>query len=210
MRRRCMPARMHNLDEIAGRVVRREDGREPALNPPCDQSALPEVLAAIKAQIRSTRERVCSSEKARSIAPRADSCCGCANDSLLADRANSGRRSSDRGPSLLRDFELDWSPCLFLNHGATFSHPAAGAYVIDLQADEIATSELLSIARLNKASSRFRLQLKPNANGPDIFRLKRALFARSSGPCSRDPACRKREVGSRYAWLPPRSQPYRS
>jgi hypothetical protein len=85
---------LHDLDEIAGRVVRREDAREPALNPPCDQSALPEVLAAIKAQIRPTRERVCSSEKARSIAPRADSCCGCANDSLLADRANSGRRSS--------------------------------------------------------------------------------------------------------------------
>jgi len=75
-------------------ALSREDGREPALNPPCDQSALPEVLAAIKAQIRPTRERVCSSEKARSIAPRADSCCGCANDSLLVDRANSGRRSS--------------------------------------------------------------------------------------------------------------------
>jgi hypothetical protein len=41
----------------------------------------------------------------------------------------------DRGPSLLRDFELDRSPSLFLNHGATVSHPAAGAYVVDLQAD---------------------------------------------------------------------------
>ena len=48
----------------------------------------------------------------------------------------------DRGPGLLHDFELDRSPCLFLDHGATVSHPAAGAYVVDLQADEIATSEL--------------------------------------------------------------------
>src|SRR6516164_2539238 len=48
----------------------------------------------------------------------------------------------DRGPGLLHDFELDRSPRLFLDHGATVSHPAAGAYVVDLQADEIATSEL--------------------------------------------------------------------
>src|ERR1700732_4505281 len=48
----------------------------------------------------------------------------------------------DRGPSLLRDFELDRSPCLFLDHGATVPHPAAGAYVVDLQTDEIAASEL--------------------------------------------------------------------
>jgi hypothetical protein len=48
----------------------------------------------------------------------------------------------DRGPGLLGDFELDRSPCLFLDHGATVPHPAAGAYVVDLQADEIATSEL--------------------------------------------------------------------
>ena len=48
----------------------------------------------------------------------------------------------DRGSGLLHDFELDRSPCLFLDHGATVSHPAAGAYVVDLQADEIATSEL--------------------------------------------------------------------
>src|SRR5215471_7881677 len=29
----------------------------------------------------------------------------------------------DRGPGLLHDFELDRSPCLFLDHGATVSHP---------------------------------------------------------------------------------------
>jgi hypothetical protein len=36
----------------------------------------------------------------------------------------------------------DRSPCLFLDDGATVSHPAAGAYVVDQQADEIAASEL--------------------------------------------------------------------
>jgi len=48
----------------------------------------------------------------------------------------------DRGPGLLRDFELDWSPCLFLDHGATVPHPATGAYVVNLQPGEIAASEL--------------------------------------------------------------------
>jgi len=47
----------------------------------------------------------------------------------------------DRGSGLLGDFELDRSPCLFLNHSATFSHPSAGPYVVDLQADEIAAPE---------------------------------------------------------------------
>src|ERR1700758_3856878 len=48
----------------------------------------------------------------------------------------------DRGPGLLRDFELDRSLCLILDHGATVSHPAPGAYVVDLRTDEITASEL--------------------------------------------------------------------
>src|SRR3984893_13459583 len=47
---------LHDLAEVAGRVVRCEDGREPALNPPCAQSALPKVSAATTAQIRPTRQ----------------------------------------------------------------------------------------------------------------------------------------------------------
>src|ERR1700737_2198677 len=84
----------------------------------------------------------------------------------------------DRGPGLLHDFELDRSPCLFLDHGATVSHPAAGAYVVDLQADEIATSELAVDREVEQGKISFpALQLKPNPNGPDIFRLERALLA---------------------------------
>jgi hypothetical protein len=83
----------------------------------------------------------------------------------------------DRGPSLLRDFELDWSPCLFLNHSATVPHPAAGAYVVDLQADEIAASELAVDRKVEQGEISFlALQLKPNPNCPDIFRLERALL----------------------------------
>jgi hypothetical protein len=84
----------------------------------------------------------------------------------------------DRGPGLLHDFELDRSPCLFLDHGATVSHPAASAYVVDLQADEIATSELAVDREVEQGKISFpTLQLKPNPNGPDIFRLERALLA---------------------------------
>src|ERR1700758_2198005 len=83
----------------------------------------------------------------------------------------------DRGPGLLGDFELHRSPCLFLDHGATVSHPAAGAYVVDLQADEIATSELAVDREVEQGKiSLPTLQLKPNPNGPDIFRLERALL----------------------------------
>jgi hypothetical protein len=85
---------------------------------------------------------------------------------------------TDRGPGLLHDFELDRSPCLFLDHGATVSHPAAGAYVVDLQADEIATSELAVDREVEQGKISFPApQLKPNPNGPDIFRLERALLA---------------------------------
>ncbi|MBO0738547.1 MAG: hypothetical protein J2P48_18575, partial [Alphaproteobacteria bacterium] len=43
----------------------------------------------------------------------------------------------------------DWdrSPGLFLNRGATIPHPAAGAYVVDLQAERSQPRSLLSIAR---------------------------------------------------------------
>ena len=80
---------------------------------------------------------------------------------------------TDRGPSLLCDFELDWSPCLFLNHSAAVTHPAAGANVVDLQADEIAASELAVDRKIEQGEISFpALQLKPNPNGPDIFRLQ--------------------------------------
>ena len=97
----------------------------------------------------------------------------------------------DRGPGLLHDFELDRSPCLFLDHGATVSHPAAGAYVVDLQVDEIATSELAVDREVEQGKiSLPALQLKPNPNGPDIFRFKRALLADQAALVPRSPLAR--------------------
>ena len=58
-------------------------------------------------------------------------------------------------------------PCPFLDHGATVPHPAAGAYVVDLQADEIATSELAVDREVEQGKiSLPTLQLNPNPNGP--------------------------------------------
>jgi hypothetical protein len=52
------------------------------------------------------------------------------------------------------------------------------AYVVDLQADEIATSELAVDREVEQGKISFpALQLKPNPNGPDIFRIERALLA---------------------------------
>jgi hypothetical protein len=113
----------------------------------------------------------------------------------------------DRGAGLLHDFKLDRSPCLFLDHGATVSHPAADAYVVDLQADEIATSELAVDREIEQGKISFpTLQLKPNPNGPGIFRLERALLADQAAVVPGSP----RVMGSRCAWLPPRSRPNRS
>jgi hypothetical protein len=71
---------------------------------------------------------------------------------------------------LAADFEQDRSPCLFLDHGATVSDPAAGTYVVDLQTDDIATSELAVDREVEQGKISFpALQLKPNPNGPDIF-----------------------------------------
>ena len=75
----------------------------------------------------------------------------------------------DRGPGLFHDFELDRSPCLFLDHGATISHPAAGAYVVDLQADEIATSELAVDREVGMAQTSFGLRGR-------FWPIKRPLF----------------------------------
>jgi hypothetical protein len=45
---RCARHALHDLDETASRVVRREGGLEPAPHPLCAQSALPKVLAATR------------------------------------------------------------------------------------------------------------------------------------------------------------------
>ena len=47
-----------------------------------------------------------------------------------------------RDPGLLRDFELDRPPGLFLYDGAPFSDPAAGANIVTFELDEIAAAEL--------------------------------------------------------------------
>jgi hypothetical protein len=68
-----------------------------------------------------------------------------------------------------------------LNHSATIPRPAAGAYVSHLQADEIAASQLAVDRKVEQGEIWFPiLQLKPDPNGPDIFRFERALLADQS------------------------------
>jgi hypothetical protein len=78
----------------------------------------------------------------------------------------------------LGDFEQDRPARLLLDRGATFANPAAGADIIDLQSDDVAAPELAVDRKVEQREVAFAaLQLKPDPNCPDIFRLERALLA---------------------------------
>ena len=119
-------------------------------------------------------------------------------------------------PLLLHDFELDRSPCLFLDYGATVPHPAAGAYVVDLQADEIATSELAVDREVEQGKISFpTLQLSRTRMAQTSFGLrgrfwpiKRPLFqgARLQGTGSGIAVCM---VASSIPTLPLPARPMR-
>src|SRR5262249_5504178 len=53
-----------------------------------------------------------------------------------------GQPVSDRGPGLLRNFELDRPPGFPLDHGGPLPRPATGAHVLDFQRDEVAAAQL--------------------------------------------------------------------
>ena len=100
------------------------------------------------------------------------------------------------------DFEQDRPARLLLDRGATFANPAAGGDIIDLQSDDVAAPELAVDRKVEQREVAFAaLQLKPDPNCPDIFRLERALLARSGGPCSRERSWNALMMGSRCAWV---------
>src|SRR4051794_857533 len=88
-----------------------------------------------------------------------------------------GQPIADRGPRLLRDLELDWSPGLLLDHGPAVSHPATGAHVLDSYRDEIAAAQLAVDGEVEQGKVALStLKLKPNPDCPDLLRLERALL----------------------------------
>jgi len=57
-------------------------------------------------------------------------------------------------------------------------HVAAGSYVIDPEADEIAASQLAVDSKVEHRQIAFAVpDLKSDTNGPDLFRPKGALLA---------------------------------
>jgi hypothetical protein len=105
----------------------------------------------------------------------------------------------DRGTSKLGDFEVRRSPGLLLDHGAAVANPGTGAHVIHLQAHEIAAAKLAVDRKVEQSKIALTaLQLKPDPNSPDIFRLQRA-----GDPCSEEPSWTRPTMESRCAWLPP-------
>src|SRR5262244_1510571 len=84
----------------------------------------------------------------------------------------------DRGPSLRGNFELHRSPRFLLDYGAAVADLHARPYVMDLQAEEIAAPELAVNRKVEQGKVAFgALELEPDPNCPDVFRLERALLA---------------------------------
>jgi hypothetical protein len=68
---------------------------------------------------------------------------------------------------LLGDLELDRPPGLFLDHRPTVPHPAAGAYVINLQHDEVAAVQLAIDREVEQGEVALAtLKLKPDPELP--------------------------------------------
>jgi hypothetical protein len=73
-----------------------------------------------------------------------------------------------------------------LDNRRAVSHAAAGSYVIDLKADEIAAAQLAINGEVEHRQIAFAaLHLKPDTNGPDLFRPKGTLLANETAfvPC---------------------------
>ena len=73
-----------------------------------------------------------------------------------------GQPVSDRGPRVIRDLELDGPAGFLLDHGTAVPHPAAGAYVVDLQRHEIAAAQLAVYRQVEQSEvALLTLKLKP-------------------------------------------------
>jgi hypothetical protein len=84
---------------------------------------------------------------------------------------------SDREPRLFGDFELDRPAGLLLDHGRAIPHRAADTHVIDPQGDQIAAAQLAVDRQVEQREIALsNLKLKPDPDGPDLFRLERALL----------------------------------
>jgi hypothetical protein len=63
---------------------------------------------------------------------------------------------------VIRDLELDGPAGFLLDHGTAVPHPAAGAYVVDLQRHEIAAAQLAVYRQVEQSEvALLTLKLKP-------------------------------------------------
>ena len=77
---------------------------------------------------------------------------------------------------LIRQFELNRTPCLPLRYGRTLSYSAAGINVVNSKPHEITAAQLAVDCEIEESKIALLVrQLEPDANGPDILRLERLL-----------------------------------
>jgi hypothetical protein len=83
-----------------------------------------------------------------------------------------------RGAGLLHDLELNRTPGLVLDNRRPVSHAAARGDIIDPKTDEIATAQLAVDGEVKQREIALAvLNLRSDANGPDLFRPQGTLLA---------------------------------
>jgi hypothetical protein len=98
-----------------------------------------------------------------------------------------GQPVLQRGSGLFRDLELNRTAGLVLDDRCSVSHVSAGSNLIDPKADEIAAAKLAVDGEVEHRQIAFAvLDLKSDANGPDLFRPEWTLLANETAfvPCN--------------------------
>src|SRR5271165_6351289 len=83
-----------------------------------------------------------------------------------------------RGAGLLHDLELNGPAGLVLDNRRPITHAPACGDVVDPKANEIAAAQLAIDGEIEQRQiARVVLHLKPDTNGPDLFRPQGTLLA---------------------------------
>src|SRR5271170_5578249 len=97
---------------------------------------------------------------------------------LAVAQRGAGKPITDCCSGLFGNFKLDRSAGFLLDHGSAVPHLASAAYIVDPEPHEIAAPQLAIDGEIEQGEvASPPLKLEPDADGPDLLGLQRALLA---------------------------------